>query len=581
LGFLLALGAYYFLYAQKKTAYLVGRDFRLLATTGDGVRASLMSYGEFLKSRGKEEISGWTTYACDPTQGSHLRLGRPGGPIEVSAAQSVCARLDPDKLFEPFFKPLAGSKGAFDQILLTRESGDVFYQYGAPDLRITQLGPLLAKSEPKDSKPAGAAQTPTLSASASYHNVEIGGREFKLFIQPVDLPMEAGAATGDGRPGTGQGTWLLCGLVVADKFVYKSLAVPSSFLLVILAILLLAALSWPLVRLRLMGEWQRVRILDVLLLGICSLLGVAIVTLSVVDFYAYSELRRVAERQLEELATVMAGNISKEIEAAHRQLVQLERRLPSGPPEPMAAASWNDFSLVDSKGMQKLKWSADGKVRPLVKVDDRGYFLHALHDKTWTLAGSGGEAIGPFYLESVTARSTLQQVAVLAEPVIPSLRSHDYAVADYAVATLAIPMRSVIRPVTPGGFDFAVIDDDGAVLFHKDPSRNGVENFFTETDDDHRLRSAVFARHGGEPMGVRYFGKDYMAWLQPIPGLPWTVVALRSKEQSRTLNMEWVVTTVLFLLLSAVPFVVVLLTIVIARPGYRAPWMWPDPVRPA
>src|SRR4051812_4458143 len=212
--------------------------------------------------------------------------------------------------------------------------------------------------------------------------------------------------------------------------------------------------------------------------------------------------------------------------------------------------------------MQKLKWSADGKVRPLVKVDDRGYFLHALHDKTWTLAGSGGEAIGPFYLESVTARSTLQQVAVLAEPVIPSLRSHDYAVADYAVATLAIPMRSVIRPVTPGGFDFAVIDDDGAVLFHKDPSRNGVENFFTETDDaravlfpkessrnriqnflpetdhHHRLPSAVFARHGGEPMGGRFFGKDYKAWLQPNPGVALTVVALRSKEQSRTLNME-------------------------------------------
>src|SRR3954451_17200192 len=103
---------------------------------------------------------------------------------------------------------------------------------------------------------------------------------------------------------------------MADKFVYKSLAVPSSLLLVILAALLLTALSWPLVRLRLMGERQGVRIVDVLLLGVCSLLGVAVSTLAVIDFYTYSELRRVSEAQLAEFASTMAANISQEIETA-------------------------------------------------------------------------------------------------------------------------------------------------------------------------------------------------------------------------------------------------------------------------
>jgi hypothetical protein len=564
LGFLLALGGYYFLYAQKKTTYLVGRNFRLLATMGDEVRDSVQSYAKFLESQGNEKIKGLETFNCPekrPGSGSLIQLAKPENPIEIAVFnKGLCARLAPDQIFKPIFDP--SSKGTFDRVLLARENGEVFFQSGASDLRISRLDPLIEKSGAKDSKP-----TDTVFAAASYRDVEIGGKKYKLFIQPVDLPI------GTSFAGGAHETWLLCGLVTADKFVYKSLAVPSTLLLVILAGLLLAALSWPLVRLRLIGERQRVRVFDVLLLGICSLLGVAILTLFLLDVHAYAELQDAAEEQLRVFADQMAENITLEIKAAHLQIQELESRLPQGPPAPTFA--WTDFSLVDSDGQQQLKWSGEGKTRPHLKVEDRPYFQHARDGKEmWTLSGPKGGAIGPFYLESVTARTTLQQQAVLAERVIPSLRGH------YVVATLAIPMRSVIKPILPPGFEFAVIDDKGLVLFHSHPYRNNVENFFTEADEDQHLHSAVFARRG-EPIHVRYFGKDYMARSQPVQDLPWTVVALRNEEQLRELNMEWVVTTALFLLLPTVPLVLALLAIAIARPGYRAPWIWPDSHRTA
>ena len=41
-----------------------------------------------------------------------------------------------------------------------------------------------------------------------------------------------------------------------------------------------------------------------------------------------------------------------------------------------------------------------------------------------------------------------------------------------AVTTLTIPMHSLIDPVMVPGFGFAVINDEGRVLFHSDPHHN-------------------------------------------------------------------------------------------------------------
>lgn len=574
---ILALAAYYLLYAQKKATYLVGRNFRLLETMGESVRESTLSYGKVLESNGTErteEVTGLSPVGrCDSarkrTDGlpniwweeTHAVLNIAAFPLGVDP---VCASLDPKALFPSLFE----SRGIFDGVLLARKTGAVVYVHGVQDLGITQLGPLLAKNALKDQKISkdGSTQDDSspLRAAAGYHNVEIGGRPYKLFIEPVSLPIGM-------KPGDQGETWLLCGLVAADEFVYKTMAIPSSTLLLILTVLLLAALSWPLVRLRLIGERQRVRVIDVLLLGMCTLLGVAILTLSLVDFYAYAELQNISRTQIQRFATTMAENLAHEIKAAHSTITQLQSQYPFLRPA-NDPDTWKDFALVGKDGNQLFKVDSHGKRLPGILVKDRPYFQHAFKDDIWTLPSGAG----PFYLQFVTARTTHEQEAVLAEKVKREVLGQR----GFAVATLAIPMHSVIDPNTPPGFEFAVIDDLGQVLFHSNSARNGVENFFTEADGNQRLRSAVFARRE-ETLGIRYFGEDYMASLKPIEGLPWTVVALRSQEQLRALNMEWVVATVLFLLLAAGPLAVFVLAIALTRRGYRAPWLWPNSARTA
>ena len=107
-------------------------------------------------------------------------------------------------------------------------------------------------------------------------------------------------------------------------------------------------------------------------------------------------------------------------------------------------------------------------------------------------------------------------------------------------------MRSLIGPVLPPGFAFAVIDDSGDVLFHSDRQRNGNENFFVETDNNRRLRAQV-AAHSADALNINYWGAQYRAYVKPmqLPGM--YVVAMAQTERAWAINREWLVVTLTLL----------------------------------
>ena len=135
-------------------------------------------------------------------------------------------------------------------------------------------------------------------------------------------------------------------------------------------------------------------------------------------------------------------------------------------------------------------------------------------------------------------------------------------------------MRSLIGPVLPPGFAFAVIDDTGDVLFHSDRQRNGNENFFVETDNNRRLRAQV-AAHSADALNINYWGAQYRAYVKPmqLPGM--YVVAMAQSERAWAINREWLVVTLT--LLAAYLVLWLVLALFTLAPG--ASWVWPDPGR--
>ena len=487
------------------------------------------------------------------------------------------------------------SRGAFESVLLARGDGQVVYQKGSPNLGITHLSALREPKEDKGSRerPAPAASEPLFGASELREGVKVAGKEYRLFVEPFSLPIQASAPRPGDRPAGDihEETWLLCGLIPERKQAYDSMAVSSALLMLLLGGLLLALLSWPFVKLRLLGDRQRVRLLDVWLVVVCTLAGAAIATLTLLDLLSFQRFSRQAEAQAGSLAEEMERRLTAEISKAHAQLVLLEShagRLDLQLEENKEKASfvladevkekaekeeeepyplWDNFALIDKNGMQQVKWSTSTVVPARIDSKRRPYYQRVRDQDLWHLR-SGDEDLSLF-VQPIVSWTRGNKLAVL------SKRSD---VPGYAVSILVLPMPSLIDPVLPPGFEFVVIASDspeGEVLFHSDSERNQSESFFSETDQDRRLRSAVFAKRS-ETMNLRYWGDDYIARVEPVNGLPWTIVTLRKKELIRAVNLEWIVTTASFILIYLGLLGALLVTVVAIRPSYRASWLWPD-----
>jgi hypothetical protein len=655
LSFVLILGVYYFFYVEKKSSYLVSRNFRFLAAMGAQIRDSLSSQETVLENLTKKdefvtvlkkpvaqlssgdrqkrraileslaprfenvEVDG--DNKSDPAAQPHpepyeLRLengeyvldfsvlpapdtGQGGNGKTVPDEKHLHGTISLTRLLEPL-RP----GDAFESVLLANEEGKVFYQKGASDLGTAHLAALLAtaegqrrpspavEGEGRPERPASETaddhRLPFFSAS-DFRDVRLSGREYRLFVEPVLLRIwerqEAKSApTVDHRDHRNdRHVWLVCGLAPRRNLFYQSFAVSSALVGSILGLLALTVFSWPFVKLSLLGDRQRVHVFDVLLLGVCSLLGVAVLTLFLSDVFAYEGLRGISEAQIQELADAIEVNLRTEIALGYQQLDKLEEReeLPLGGEEReranmLASGAFtvypfaDTFMVLDDFGMQRRKWSTNAVVPPKIPVDFREYFKRSRQGETWQVPDPrGGPSVGPFVLQSTVGLTDGTRAGVIAKPARRG--------SGYSVAALSLPMISVIDPVLPPGFEFAVIDNDqGQVLFHSDRQRNLTENFFDETDHDRRLRAAVFARRP-ETLGIRYWGEDYLARVTPVQGMPWTVVALRDQRMLRAVNVDWITAAALFVGLYLGTVALALALFAIARPSYRAPWLWPNP----
>lgn len=628
---LLAVGIYYYFFVQKKYTYMTGRDFRFLAAIGTQFKLALENRGRMLKNLDEEVLDqsklrqdlknpterrellsnympGFDDLGDIEHKGEDLTAFRSPVPVlrtgteepwvdiyyataDSNSSLLLRGSLKLSSLAQSLFRP----RKAFDTVLLADESGKVIYRQGGDDLSVTRLDLLLEKSMPhrargKEDRSIGSL----LRGSSESYPVELNGREYRLFVEPVHLPL--GIRTNQsGLPEINrEKVWLICGLISQKDFVYKSLAVSSVLLSSLTGLLVLAALTWPFLKLRLVGETQRISILDVLLLSICTVLGLSIITVMLLDTHSFLELKRTTATQLQEVADQMQRNISVEIRAAYKVMDALEQEVsskghvleagllskyPALNPYPLAQM----FSLIDQKGLQTYKGSIYTKPPFRINVYERDYFQKVISDNTWDLRDLGGgrtpstakpDEPQPFYLEPIWGWSTGTRFAVLSKPA---------KVKDSKVATLSIPMLTLVDPVLPPGFSFAVIDnegDTGLVRFHSDPERNLSENFLTETDQNKRLRSVVLAR-GTATMTVRYWGEDYLAHVTPVPGLPWTIVVLKDLKTLRAVNVATISTTLLLVLFYTGALTLLLITIACLWRSRRVEWLWPDPQRRA
>jgi hypothetical protein len=658
---IIALGALYWSYVQRRTEYLVNRDLRLLSIAGAQIGTTLESRKQIVRNFAETQfwcgdgkpIDSYPSKAADdlklaPYLANFTDLQR-GAAVKMADAvpESACeggycvtqenanvrieyhadvvphstpdtggcpvagypravGRFSLDSLVTPVLdKPLFG---VFDTVLIATSSGEVVKQiqpHGAQgrrsvssrDARLTAgqdtpsslvlatLKSIVDRSS-KDGKPVNldALRNETRSS-----DVEISGVRYFLLTQPYAFAAPSGG-------GSGAQHWIIAGLVARPHFMRDATEISMSLIELVVAGLVLLVCCWPFMKLAFSGPGEPVTRADVVMGGVATLLGGGMLALLFADVFAYGRIESTGDFQQRAFAAVMHEDMRRGIEqivrigGRMRELTlpyaiayerggkthsegDFKRRLPADLTQPYAYGFFSGAAWVNDLGEQVVQVAMKQGPPPLPSVARRQYF-HILRDGgnahpwTWLNPFHPKQPSTEFVIESVRTLATGASEAVMAFPVRSNL------LPDLHVFTVAFPFVEVGSHVGSPDLTYSIIDQNGDVVFGSESDRNGIENVFTETDQDRKLRAAVNARQE-DFVDTTYWGEDVRVLVTPLEDLPWTLLTFRDKRVLRTMNLDTLMMTIILFLFYLGAIVLIVVAVLLLRPSYHMPWVWP------
>jgi hypothetical protein len=268
-------------------------------------------------------------------------------------AENFAVRADFDKLI----LRLLGSAelSPFDVLLVSRSDGKIIFQQSISGIEVAQIKNLEDPSS--DAKGGSTKQIDVglLSSASRLAEVRIAGALYRLYSQPVVIgflpahPEHNAPRDGNGKAATGsagknsppdsqssqssgpgtngaEDTWIVCGLVRADRFRAESQLIPYNYILMVFAVVVLAGAAYPLLKLRLSSPGERLLARDVTIAAIFVCLVTVVLTFVLVDAYYWNGMfGDKADKDMARLADDLNTNFEAEQNKARTLLGSLER----------------------------------------------------------------------------------------------------------------------------------------------------------------------------------------------------------------------------------------------------------------
>jgi hypothetical protein len=413
-------------------------------------------------------------------------------------------------------------------------------------------------------------------------NVEIAGRRYFLLTQPIDF---------EGHH------WIIGGLVDRQSFISDATEISMSLIELAVAALVLLVCCWPFLKVAFSGKGEPVTRADVVMGGVATLLAGGMIALLLVDLFAYNHIETVADDQQRAFAAAMVDDLRAGMNSIVQAAEQMRgftagyaagyqvtettqgkgithssgdfKRDPQS--KKLDYTYFSEVAWVNDLGDQVVQVAMQGGPPPLPSVARRQYFRALVdadafsHSWTWV---DRAQSRHEFVIEPVRALATGASQAVIAFPVrdpkLPSLKAF----------TVTFPFVEATQHLVSPDITYAIVDGSGNVMFGSDPDRNQIENVFTETDQNRQLRAAVGARQE-DFVETKYWGEDTQVLVTPLSGMPWTLLTFRDKRLLRTMNLETLVITMTLFLIHLGVMVFTVVAVLLLRPSYRIPWVWP------
>ena len=506
----------------------------------------------------------------------------------------------------------------FDDVLLANPNGTIVYQRKASEFRFTDLKRLFATqvetswlsalfSLAADGASASNSKTEQSQEIMSPAHLQVtpGGSSYELFVQPVLIP---NLVHGEDNVGVESKTWFLCGLTSTTSFRGEYLAIPFTYLLLFVFVLVTVFLGLPLLSLALMDTRERLTRFSVFSLILTAFLWATTLTFFILDVSIVRAIKERITEQLQTTAQAIHGGFQIELDRILWQLnfydnkitllkeidtpETLKKEQPAWVartdipdpcrdhlrvPSPWCFPHYSIMFWADEQGDLRVNWTPEKHyihgVHPLRHRD----YISVIQERTMPLMKRQvGDATIPFYIQPIITLESSERTIVISkphEPVQPGMTPW--------VAAIQPDMLSILKtPALPSGTGYAVIhNDDGMVLFHSEAKRSFRENFFEETDRNEALQALTYSRTPDSFEG-EYWGKGHQFYVMPFQGLPWSLVVFQDKEILRAHNFQ-------ILLLAGFLFFMYFLMLAVfcglligcvgrqARKHWRR-WIWPN-----
>jgi hypothetical protein len=479
-----------------------------------------------------------------------------------------------------------------------------------------------AATPPASTKPA-AAKSPgpffQISGSANIVNFQLADNSVRLYLQPTSLAIQKKS---------GRSRLVFCGLRSAKRIQSDTLSFSNTLVIWgALVLPLVFALGWPLLKVIYVSPKERLQFGQLLALILTILVGTVLLTLSTLNISYTSSQSEVSKDHLRSVAQHMKIQTLQEMQQALNELHRLSTQqdlLPSHvsstgdnreswqvaqyfqtfvdpylktKDNPTPPYSYFRFGvLIDADGWQRAKFTAEWPT-PRVNAWKENYFQEA---RLWNFdtlgapvpASSAPPKSSLFRLDLSTSPNTGEFLPILSapstgSPLAPKTRPKVGTPkldpgSPLLAELLVMKFESLVDPVLPPGFGFAIVNRAGQVQFHSISRRNLLENFLEETQFNPEL-VALLQQGGTDFFRARYLGKEQVLYVTPLELFQHTPLSLVVfRDGDRATNGNKAVVAVYCVL--SLAYILLLWAMVIGyfrwhKADYPLQGIWPTPQR--
>jgi hypothetical protein len=370
------------------------------------------------------------------------------------------------------------------------------------------------------------------------HNYNVSGTDYKMFLQPVIF---------------GNNEWIIAGLLTDKRYNEEKNQLPAQVVLFLVTIVLITVLSFPWLKLYQMGSKDRLTLADAVSTVVISML---LVSLMFFMFFKYNvPFRTINEpKEKSKLAAGIIKAFNRERDSAYHTLKGLDSLVDKAPHDIIdlgkqamtfknhdsipvaqkikgiaAGLAIRQLYWLNAKGDEEINWNSDTVNGPHGNFINRPYFNVIQSGRPYLLNDSLTQ---PYYFDQLVSRTTSAFTTVISIPSTARLNDP-----GHYVAGMSFVVKSLQQVILPTGFQFAMIDNSGKVLYHSDVSKCLNENLLTEFSESDKLKSCLVARSEGF-FSTGYFSNDYYVHVRAISGLPYFIVIFEDTGFKETRDME-------------------------------------------